>query len=255
MVSRHSGWFLGAAALLASCGSSQRALVPATKLTVAAAANLTDVFGEVGPAFKAQKGIDVVFSYGATAELAQQIENGAPFDVFAAADTEHVDSLVAAQKLIGDSQAIYARGQLALWIPSGEPNGIRDLKDLAAPKIRFIAVAQPKLAPYGQAAIDALKKAHLWEPLQGKIVYANSISMAKQLAATGNADAAFTAYSLVLHERGTVLKVDPKLYDPIEQALAIVASTSQVQAAQQFRSFLLGPEGRAILAKSGYLLP
>jgi len=214
-----------------------------------------DVLGEVGPAFKAQKGIDVVFSYGATAELTQQIDNGAPFDVFAAADTEHLDFLVARQKLTADSQAIYARGQLALWIPSGASTGIQDLKDLAASKIRFIAIAQPKLAPYGQAAAEALQNAHLWEALQHKIVYANSITMAKQQAATGNAEAAFTAYSLVLHERGTVLKVDPGLYHPIEQALAIVASTSRLQEAQQFRSFLLGPEGRAIFAKKGYLLP
>lgn len=255
MLSRQAGWLLCAGALLASCGSSPRTPEAASKLTVAAAANLTDVFGEIGAALKAQKGIDVVFSYGATAELSQQIENGAPFDVFAAADTEHVDSLVASQKLIGGSRAIYARGQLALWIPGGESSGVQDLKGLAAPKIRFIAVAQPKLAPYGQAAVEVLENAHLWEPLQRKIVYANSISMAKQLAGTGNADAAFTAYSLVLHDMGTVLKVDPSLYHPIEQALAIMASTSHPQEAQQFRSFLLGPEGRAILAKSGYLLP
>jgi molybdate transport system substrate-binding protein len=254
MRSRQAGWLVCAVALCASCGS-QPSPEAASKITVAAAANLTDVFGEIGPAFKAQKGIDVVFSYGATAELAQQIENGAPFDVFAAADTEHVDSLVARQKLSADSRAIYAKGQLALWIPGGESSGVHDLKDLTASKIRFIAVAQPKLAPYGQAAVDALKNVHLWERLQGKIVYANSISMAKQLAATGNADAAFTAYSLVLHDKGTVLKVDPALYPPIEQALAIMASTSHAQEAQQFRSFLLGPEGRAILVKSGYLLP
>jgi molybdate transport system substrate-binding protein len=214
-----------------------------------------DVFGQIGPAFKIQKGIDVVFSYGPTVELAQQIDNGAPFDVFAAADTERVDLLVASQKLVSKSRAIYAKGQLALWIPAGESSGIQQLKDLTSPKISFIAIAQPKLAPYGQAAIETLKNAGLWEPLQPKIVYANSISMAKQLAASGNADAAFTAYSLVLHERGTVLKVDPALYHPIEQALGIVASTSRMEEAQQFRSFLLGPEGRAILAKSGYLLP
>jgi molybdate transport system substrate-binding protein len=254
MLSRQAGWLL-CAALLASCGSSQRTPESAGTLTIAAAANLTDVFGELGPAFKAQKGIDVVFSYGATAELTQQIDNGGPFDVFAAADTEHIDFLVARQKLTADSKAIYAKGQLALWIPGGESGGIQDLKDLAAPKIHFIAIAQPKLAPYGQAAVEALTKAHLWEPLQRKIVYANSISMAKQLAATGNADAAFTAYSLVLHDKGTVLKVDPDLYHPIEQALAIVASTSHMRDAQQFRSFLLSREGRAILAKNGYLLP
>lgn len=254
MLSRQAGWLLCAAALLASCGA-QRTPVSAGKLTVAAAANLMDVFGQVGPAFKTQKGIDVVFSYGATAELAQQIDNGAPFDLFAAADTEHVDSLVAAQKLMGGSRAIYAKGQLALWIPGGESSGIQDLKGLADPKIHFIAIAQPALAPYGQAAVEALKNIRQWEPLQRKIVYANSISMAKQLADSGNADAAFTAYSLVLHDRGTVLKVDPDLYHPIEQALAIAASSSHVQEAQQFRSFLLGPEGRAILARSGYLLP
>ena len=255
MLHRPAGWLLCAAAFLASCGSSQRTPEAAGKLTVAAAANLTDVLAEVGPAFKAQKGIDVVFSYGATAELAQQIENGAPFDVFAAADTEHVDSLVGSQKLIGGSRAVYARGQLALWIPGGESSGSQDLKVLAAPKIRYIAVAQPKLAPYGQAAVEALTKADLWESLQRKIVYANSISMAKQLAASGNADAAFTAYSLVLHDKGEVWKVDPSLYRPIEQALAILASTSHAQEAQQFRSFLLGPEGRAILARNGYLVP
>jgi molybdate transport system substrate-binding protein len=254
MFFRHAGWLLCAAALVESCGAP-RLSESAPKLTVAAAANLMDVFGEIGPAFKDQKGIEVVFSYGATSELAQQIENGAPFDVFAAADTEHVDSLVVRQKLTADSQAIYAKGQLALWIPAGEPTGSHDLKELTAPKIHFIAVAQPKLAPYGQAAVEAMTNAHLWDALQPKMVYANSISMAKQLAASGNADATFTAYSLVLHERGTVLKVAPDLYHPIEQALAIVASTSHIEEAKQFRSFLLGPAGRAILAKSGYLLP
>ena len=241
-------------ALLGSCNQRHVPESPA-KLTVAAAANLTDVFGEVGRTFQAKSGIEVIFSYGSTAELAQQIENGAPVDLFAAADTEHVDSLVSTHKLTADSRAVYALGQLALWIPGGEPSSISELSGLMAPKIRFIAVAQPTLAPYGEAAIETLKNARLWEPLQRKIVYANSISMAKQLAATGNADAAFTAYSLVLHDRGMVLKVDPQLYRPIEQALAIVASTPQLEKAKQFRSFLLGPEGRAILAKAGYLLP
>src|ERR1700674_3878093 len=140
MLSRQAGLLFCAAVLLASCGSSQRTPETASKFTVAAAANLTDVFGELGPAFKAKKGIDVVFSYGATAELTQQIDNGAPFDVFAAADTEHIDFLVARQKLTADSQAIYAKGQLALWIPGGESRDIQDLKGLAEPRIHFIAV-------------------------------------------------------------------------------------------------------------------
>jgi molybdate transport system substrate-binding protein len=242
------------AVLLGSC-NARRAPEPAAKLTVAAAANLTDVFGEVERAFKAKTGGEVVFSYGSTAELAQQIDNGAPFDLFAAADTEHIDSLVKSRKLTADSRAIYALGQLALWIPKGEQSGVRELKDLTGRQVRFIAVAQPELAPYGQATIEVLKNAKIWDAVQPKVVYANSISQAKQMAESGNADATFTAYSLVLHDRGSVLKIDSQLHHPIEQALAIVASSPRIEQAKQFRSFLLGPDGRTILAKSGYLLP
>jgi molybdate transport system substrate-binding protein len=254
MHSRHTGWMLCTAALLGACGSRPTPEPPAT-LTVAAAANLTDVFGEIGRAFKTKTGTEVVFSYGPTAELAQQIDNGAPFDLFAAADTEHIDSLVSTRKLTADSRAVYAVGQLALWIPKGEESGIRELKDLTRQKVRFISVAQPELAPYGHATIEVLKSLHIWEAVQPKVVYANSINQAKQMAASGNADAAFTAYSLVLHDGGTVLRIDPHLYHPIEQAIAIVAASPRIEEAKQFRSFLLGPDGRTILAKSGYLLP
>jgi molybdate transport system substrate-binding protein len=243
---------LCSALLLGSCApkSQQKSM-----LTIGAAANLTDVLGQIGPAFTKQSGVEVVFSYGSTAQLTQQIENGAPFDVFAAADTEHVDQLVKTGGLLAASRAVYARGQLALWIPQGQQTGVRSLQDLENPKVRFIAIAQPELAPYGQASVEALKAAHLWDRLQRKVVYSTSINLAKQVAASGNADAAFTAYSLVLHERGVVLKVDRTLYQPLDQALGILASSPQMREAAQFTAFLLGPQGRDILAKSGYLLP
>ena len=222
---------------------------------MAAAANLTHVFGQVASAFQAKTGVEVVFSYGSTAELATQIDNGAPFDLFAAADTEHVDSLVKTRKLTSDSRAIYALGQLALWMPEGQQSGVRELKDLAGKQIRFIAIAQPELAPYGAATVEVLKGAGLWDAVLPKLVYGTSISMAKQFAASGSANAAFTAYSLVLHEKGTVLKIDSHLHKPIEQAMGIVAASSHLKEAQQFRAFLLGDEGRRILANGGYLLP
>ena len=225
------------------------------KITVAAAANLTDVMGEIGLAFTAKNGIDVVLSYSSTAQLAQQIDNGAPFDVFTAADTEHVDGLVKTGKLTSSTRAVYARGQLALWIPKGDQMGVHDLKDLTDAKIHFIAIAQPSLAPYGLAAVEALRSAGLYDRLQPKFVYGNTINLAKQLAGSGNAEVCFTAYSLVLHESGTVIKVDPKLYKPIEQALAIVAASPHQADALKFNEFLLGPDGRSILAKNGYVLP
>jgi molybdate transport system substrate-binding protein len=250
---RLTGWTIWAAVLLGSCATPRSTEAP--KLTVAAAANLTNAFDEVGSAFKAKTGVDVVFSYGSTAQLATQIENGAPFDLFAAADTEHVDSLVSTRKLVSDTRAVYALGQLALWIPEGEHSGVRELKDLAGNQVKFVAIAQPELAPYGQASVEVLKGAGLWEAVQPKLVYGTSISMAKQYAASGSANAAFTAYSLVLHEKGTVLKIDSHLHKPIEQALGIVAASPRIEEAKQFRSFLLGLEGRTILANNGYLLP
>jgi molybdate transport system substrate-binding protein len=214
-----------------------------------------DVFKDAGAAFRTKSGTEVVFVYGSTAQLAQQIENGAPFDVFAAADTEHIDGLVARGKLVAGSRAVYASGQLALWIPGGEGAGMSSMKDLAKPGVRYVSIAQPELAPYGRASVEALKNSDLWKPVNAKIVYAPNINQAKQMAESGNADAAFTAYSLVIGARGIVLKVDPKLYTPIDQAVAVVASSSKPQLAEEFRTFLLGAEGREIFTRYGYLLP
>jgi molybdate transport system substrate-binding protein len=247
---RISAWVLCATVLLSSCGQPS----PDSKLTVAAAANLVNVFDEVGRAFKANTGIDVIFSYGSTAQLAQQIEHGAPFDVFAAADTEHIDSLIARKKLTADSRAVYALGQLVLWIPN-EASGVRTMQDLAGSRVRFIAIAQPELAPYGRASVEALKHSGLWEGVRSKVVYATNINQAKQMAQSENADATFTAYSLVLHERGSIVKIDPALYQRIEQGLGIAAGSPRQKAASRFREFLLGTEGRSILGKSGYILP
>jgi molybdate transport system substrate-binding protein len=223
-------------------------------LTVAAAANLISVMDEIAREFEKQTTIRVVVSYGSTAQLAQQIEHGGPFDVFAAADTEHIDALIEKGKLRRESRAIYARGQLVLLCPDRSLR-VERIEDVTNPAIRFIAVAQPDQAPYGRATVEALNAVGIWAQVQPKITYANSISMAKQYASSGNADVAFTALSLVLKDRGTVLKVDPRLYRPIDQALAITAATERVEAGRRFADFVLGDRGRALFSNSGYLPP
>jgi molybdate transport system substrate-binding protein len=228
---------------LAGCGSPR-------KLTVAAASNLIGVFDEIGRAFTAETGIEVVFSYGSTAALARQVEQGAPVDLFAAADVEHVDALVSAGKI--EARTVYARGQLAVWAPRG---GVTSLKDLTGDAVKFVAIAQPELAPYGKAAIESLRAAGVWDAVQPKLVYANSISQAKQLAATGNADVAFTAYSLVFREPGTVLRVEEKFHAPLEQAFGVVTGAAREREAGKFAAFVLSPTGRATLVQSGYLVP
>ncbi len=222
---------------------------------MAAAANLSGVFQVVGPKFQASSGIHPVFSFGSTAALTQQIENAAPFDVVAAADSEHVEQLERRGLLLPGSRAVYATGILVLWIPPGSKAIIRSLRDLTLPGVHAIAVAKPELAPYGQATVDTLRQLGIWEQVKSKIVYAGNIGMAKQYGASNNADAVFTAYSLVQNSGGKVIAVDGKLHQPITQELGIVAATHHRDAARKFVAFLLTGEGREILSKSGYSVP
>lgn len=231
-----------------SCGPGDR--LPG--LTVAAASNLTPAFDEIGRAFTRETGVAVTYSYGATSLLAEQIDNAAPFDLFAAADTEHIDTLIQKGRLLAGSRALYARGRLALWVPNPKRTAVRGLRDLLNPGVRYIALANPSAAPYGEAAVAALRGAGLWESLKPKIVYGNNISQAKQFAASGNAEAALTAYSLVLHESGDVIAMDENSHKPLDQALAIVASSDRRAQAARFAAFILGDEGRAILSRHGY---
>jgi len=214
--------------------------------------NLTDVFAEVAARFKAQTGIAVVYSFGATANLTMQAEHAAPFDLFAAADVVHIDQLEKENLLTPGSRAIYARGRLALWIAPGSRAHVARVEDLKSDEVKIVAAANPKLAPYGQATIETLRKLGLWNAIQSKTVYGETISAAKQFAATGNADAAFTAYSLVIHAGGQSILIPDDLHAPIDQAVGILRSSGQQAEARRFEQFLLGPEGREILARYGY---
>jgi molybdate transport system substrate-binding protein len=223
-------------------------------ITIAAASNLTEVAKELGARFEAEVGIHAVFSFGSTSQLTQQIENGAPFDAFLAADAEHVNELDRKGLLAQGSRASYADGVLALWVPSPAIS-IDRIEDLTSPKVRVIAVARPELAPYGAAAMEAMRHAGILTTVQAKIVYSDNISMAKQYGASGNADAVFTAYSLVLQEKGKVLRVHEKLYSPITQELGVIAATSRKAEALRFTAFILHGKGRAILNEFGYRPP
>jgi molybdate transport system substrate-binding protein len=225
------------------------------QVTVAAAANLTEVFQRLGPVFEAHTGIHPVFSFASTAQLTQQIENGAPFDVIAAADSEHVEQLDRKGLLASGSRAVYAVGVLALWVPPGSRAAVARLEDLTRPQVRVVAVANPELAPYGEASVETLQKLRIWRQVQPKIVYTENINQAREYGTSGNADAVFTADSLLLHAGGTVIPVDGAMHTPITQELAIVASTVHPGAARQFTAFLLTGAGHDVLRESGYRIP
>jgi molybdate transport system substrate-binding protein len=251
---REAAVWIGLIAVLAlSACSRQPAEHPS--LAVAAAANLTAALQAAGPKFEAETGIHPVFSFASTAQLAQQIENAAPFDVFLAADASHAGELDQKHLLVPGTRAVYAIGVLALWVPPGSPAAVSRIEDLASPTVRTIAIAKPELAPYGAAAVESLKAAGLWDQVEKKVVYAENIAMARQYGSSGNADAVFTAYSLVLHDPGKTITVDEKLHAPIAQELGIPASSKRQAEARKFTAFFLDGAGRDILRDFGYGFP
>lgn len=220
------------------------------EIHVAAAANLSLMFADLARACQESTGVKMTPSFGATAQLEQQIENGGPFDLFLAADTQHVDALAAKDLVAADSRAIFARGTLVIWAPR-RPD-IQKIEDLGRADVKAIAIAKPELAPYGQASIEALTAAQLWPAIETKVVYAQNIQAVKQFADSSNVDAAFTALGLVKSLGGHYVEIDAKLHKPIEQAMCIVKTTQQLDRARRAESFLQSPKARAIFERFGY---
>lgn len=227
----------------------------AAEITVAAAANLTEAFEVLAKGFTERSGIRVVNSFGSTASLAKQIENGGPFDVFAAADVAHVDELDRQGLLEPGTRALYARGRLVLWMAPGGSAKIERLEDLARPEVRTVALAKPELAPYGQAALETLRALNLWPRIEPKAVYAENVSETKQFAASGNADAAFIPLALTRPGDGRYLEVEEGLHQPIDQAIAVIRASNKRDAARQFEDYVLSEEGQAQLLARGYSKP
>ena len=237
---------------LVSCSSSE-SREDQPELIVAAAANLTNVSAEIGQRFTDKTGIRVIFTFGATADLAKQIENGAPFDVFVAADTVNVERLQRQGMLTSNTPQIYARGRLIVWTPEGSQVRLQSIHDLAKPEFERIAIAKPDLAPYGAAAVQSLRNAGLWAQIMPKMVYGQNVAQVKQFVSTGNAEAGFIPMALVKRDEGSFLEVDPNLHQPIEQAAGVVKNSSKHALAQQFVEFLLSGECQQILETAGYL--
>ncbi len=248
---------LMAVLLAAGCKSEteENGQTESQSLTIAAASNLTDALAEIGPRFTSKTGIRAVFSFGATADLAKQIENGAPFDVFAAADTEHVEQLELKGLLTPGTRALYARGRLVMWLPPGSNLKAARIQDITAKPFERIAIAKPDVAPYGRAAVESLRALGIWNEIEARVIYGQNVSQTKQYAATGNAEVAFIPLALVRPGVGSYLEVSEELHRPIDQALGIIKDSPKQVAARQFVDFLLSDEGQKILRNKGYNKP
>ncbi|EKQ69543.1 molybdenum ABC transporter, periplasmic molybdate-binding protein [Leptolyngbyaceae cyanobacterium JSC-12] len=257
-------WVLGLVGLLAACGVStveQSSSPSATSmaepitLTVSAAADLNDVFPEIGKLWEQETGHRVAFNLGSTGQLAQQIERGAPVDLFAAANKKFVEDLDKKGLVHSDTKQLYGVGRLTLWQREEGTHEIKDIQDLMKPDIRRVAIANPDHAPYGVAAREALQSAGIWETIQPKLILGENIKQTQQYAQTGNVDVAIAALSISVGKPGKWVLVPEKLHQPLEQMLAVPKSAPHPEPARQFAAFINGKKGRPLMRKYGFVLP
>lgn len=232
---------------LAGCGKSGD-----RTLRVAAASDLRAAFEDIGKAFEAKTQIKPQFDFAASGLLAKQIEQGAPYSLYAAANKDFVDQVVKAGVCDGGTAQLYARGHLVLWTADA---GIKSIAELADPRFKKISIANPDHAPYGKAAKQALEKAGLWAQLEGKIVLAENVQAAMQYAKRRDTDAALTALSLAIESGGKYVEIDPATYAPLDQTLVVCGQGEMTGAAKQLADFILSAEGHSIMRRYGFLLP
>lgn len=229
-------------------------------LLVLAAANLTASFEALEPAYEAATGDDVTFVFGSSGNLAAQIRNGAPADVYVSADETFLDDLVSDGLIDGATRVEVTVGRLALVVPPGRevPAGLGELTDRA---YDVIAIANPEHAPYGVAARSTLRALGVWSTLSDRLVMGENVAQTFQHVRTGNADAGLVALSLVLSGdtlEGAVLPhrvVDADLHDPILQVGGVVRASRHASRAADFLAWVTGPDGRAILQRYGFEPP
>lgn len=237
------------------------ALASPEPVVVAAASDLSGAFTEIGKAFEAEPAHKsfgkVSFTFAASGVLTKQLQQGAPFDVFAGANASFVDDAVAAGACDGTTKALYARGHLVVWTrKGGRVSAPRDLAELADARVAHIAIANPATAPYGAASKEALTAVGIWPKVAARIVVAENVRQALQLAESGNADVAIVARSLVTNAQqppsGTWIDVDDKLHAPLDQALAVCALGRNRAGGEAFARFVTSAKGQEILRRFGF---
>ena len=241
------------------------AALHAQEITVAAAADLQFAFQDVAARFEKQTGGHVKLVFGSSGNFFAQIENGAPFDVFCSADISYPQRLESAGLTEPGSLYRYATGRIVLWVPKASPLDLgRGMGVLLDPAVHKIAIANPEHAPYGRAAVAALRQEKIYEQVANKLVLGENISQAASFVVSGSADAGIIALSLALapamKEKGRYAEIPGDDYPAIEQAAVLVKSQAQRSRAQQelarrFLSFLNDPTIVELMHSYGFSKP
>ena len=225
----------------------------ATDINVAVATNFTEPAKEIAARFKEKTGHEAVLSFGSSGQFYSQITQGAPFQVFLSADDSRPKKLIEDGLAVKQSRFTYAIGKLVLW--SKTANLVQGANTLKAASFAKLSICNPAAAPYGAAAVQAMKALGVYEAMQPKLVEGATITQAYQFVETGNAELGFVALSqLAGSETGSRWLVPQELYSPIRQDAVLLKSGTEIEAAHAFIDFLKGPEARAIIERYGYVL-
>jgi molybdate transport system substrate-binding protein len=224
-----------------------------TTVRVGAASDLSRAFEEVAKAYEVKTGKKTKLTFGSTGLLSKQVLDGAPFDVFAAANVAFVDEVVDKGSCDGATKALYARGRIVVYTKHGDP--VADLAELAGDRFKKIAIANPEHAPYGRAAKEALEQKGVYDAVKSKLTFGENISQTMQFADSGNVDAAIVALSLAIGSDGKYTVIDDALHEPLDQALVVCGKGPRAELGRGFAEFVGSPEGRAIMKRYGFLLP
>ncbi len=218
-------------------------------LTIATAASLSGAFKTVAAEYTKQTGTKISLVIASSGKLTQQIQQGAPYDIFASANTLYTQQLIDAGEAVADTMSSYAVGRLALWVKSGDAPP--SLNSLTSSAFEHVAIANPKHAPYGMASKQALEKQGLWKPISDKLVRGSNVRQAMQFVESGNAEVALIAHSLALHGGGAFTLVDPSLHDPLTQSIVVLTRSKRKPDATRFIEFLSSETGRRLLRPYG----
>jgi molybdate transport system substrate-binding protein len=232
----------------------------AQAVKIAAAADLKFAMAGLASQFEKQSGVKLDVSYGSSGNFLTQIQNGAPFDLFFSADSEYPKKLKAAGLTEPGTLREYAVGHIVIWTPrDSEINPAKDgWKSLLDQRVKKIAIANPDHAPYGRAALAALKKAGIYEQVKDKLVYGENISQAAEFVQSGNAQAGIVALSLAISpamKNGKRWEIAADSYPPIKQAVVLLKTSKNRDAARRFLEFVNGSQGREILQRFGFTVP
>jgi molybdate transport system substrate-binding protein len=232
----------------------------ADEITVAAAADLTFAFKDIAAKFQTQTGDSVKLSFGSSGNFFSQIQNGAPFDLFFSADISYAKKLDAAGLAEPGSLYEYAVGKIVLWVPAESKLDVsKGMSVLTDPAIHKIAIANPEHAPYGRAAMAAIKHDGLDDTIKDKVVLGENISQTAQFVQSGNADIGFIALSLALaptmKDKGKYFEIPTDDYPAIEQAAIILKSSKKKDSAKKFIAFMKDPATTDIMQNYGFVVP